>query len=70
MNEGEELMLEPVLRLIEGDQLMARTHKNFFRFMDTLEDRQLLEEMVEQGRMPWRVCDAAKHGSRLSISAL
>jgi glucose-1-phosphate cytidylyltransferase len=70
MNEGEELVLEPFRRLIEADQLMAYKHDDFFRSMDTLKDRQILEEMVEQGRMPWRVRDAAKQGSRLSIAAL
>ncbi len=63
-------MLEPVRRLIEGDQLMAYKHEDFFGSLDTLKDRQLLEEMIGQGRMDWRVRDAAKHASRLSISAL
>jgi glucose-1-phosphate cytidylyltransferase len=70
MNEGEELVVEPFRRLIEADQLMAYKHEHFFRAMDTLRDRQILEEMVEQGRMPWRICNGAKSGSRLSLAAL
>ena len=70
MNEGEELVVEPFRRLIEADQLLAYKHEDFFRSMDTLKDRQILEEMVEQGRMPWRICNAAKSGTRLSIAAL
>jgi glucose-1-phosphate cytidylyltransferase len=70
MNEGEELVAEPFRRLIEADQLMAYPHKDFFRSMDTLRDQQILEEMVEQGRMPWRVTNGARPGSRLSIAAL
>ena len=54
MSEGEELVLEPFPRLIEADQLMAYKHEGFWRCMDNLKDRQVLEEMVEQGRMPWR----------------
>ena len=26
--------------------------------MDTLKDKEVLEDMVEQGRMPWRLAEA------------
>jgi glucose-1-phosphate cytidylyltransferase len=55
---GEELVLEPFTRLIESGALMAYRHEGFWRAMDTLKDRQVLEDMVEQGRMPWRLGDA------------
>jgi glucose-1-phosphate cytidylyltransferase len=54
MREGEELVLEPFARLIAENQLMAYKHEGFWRSMDTLRDRQVLEDMVEQGKMPWR----------------
>jgi glucose-1-phosphate cytidylyltransferase len=54
MREGEELVLEPFSRLIAEDQLMAWKHTGFWRSMDTLKDRQVLEDMVENGLMPWR----------------
>ena len=54
-------MLEPFNRLIEGDQLMAYKYEGFWRAMDTLRDRQVLEDMVEQGEMPWRI---RRRGSR------
>jgi hypothetical protein len=39
--------------------------------MDNLKDRQVLEEMVERGRMPWRMPDVAGRGNRtLSIAGL
>lgn len=57
LNEGEELVLEPFQRLIEADQLIAYKHDGFWRSMDTLKDRQILEDMVEQGDMPWRLGD-------------
>ena len=47
-------MLEPFSRLIAEGQLMAYKHEGFWRAMDTLRDRQILEDMVEQGNMPWR----------------
>jgi glucose-1-phosphate cytidylyltransferase len=55
MQDGEELVLEPFARLIEADQLLAHKYEGFWRSMDTLKDRQVLEDMVEQGKMPWRL---------------
>jgi glucose-1-phosphate cytidylyltransferase len=54
MREGEELVLEPFSRLIADDQLLAYRHDSFWLPMDTLRDRQVLEDLVEQGEMPWR----------------
>lgn len=68
MNDGEELVLEPFSRLIAADQLMAYKYEGFWRCMDTLRDRQVLEEMVEQGKMPWRVRNGAGRGRALSIA--
>jgi glucose-1-phosphate cytidylyltransferase len=69
MNEGEELVLEPFNRLVEADQLIAYKHHGFWRSMDTLKDRQVLEDMVEQGRMPWRPGGENERAKRLSIAA-
>lgn len=55
MRDGEELVLEPFARLIEAGQLYAYKYEGFWRAMDTLRDRQMLEEMVERGNMPWRI---------------
>jgi glucose-1-phosphate cytidylyltransferase len=55
MQDGEELVLEPFARLIEADQLLAHKYEGFWRSMDTLKDRQVLEDMVEQGKLPWRL---------------
>lgn len=53
MREGEELVIEPFRRLIDDNQLMAYKYEGFFRSMDTLRDRQVLEDMFEKGQMPW-----------------
>ena len=55
IRDGEELVLEPFSRLIEAKLLMGYKYEGFWRAMDTLRDRQVLEEMVERGEMPWRV---------------
>ncbi len=54
IREGEELVIEPFNRLIADGQLMAYKYEGFWRAMDTLRDRQMLEEMVDRGEMPWR----------------
>jgi hypothetical protein len=35
---------------------MAYKYEGFWRAMDTLRDRQILEDMIEKGNMPWRTC--------------
>ena len=55
IRDGEELVLEPFNRLIREGGLMAYKYDGFWRAMDTLRDRQVLEEMVERGEMPWRL---------------
>jgi glucose-1-phosphate cytidylyltransferase len=70
MHDGEELVLEPFSRLIEANQLMAYKHEGFWRCMDNLKDRQVLEEMVERGTMPWSGRDVGRSGNTVSIASL
>jgi glucose-1-phosphate cytidylyltransferase len=56
IEDGEELVLEPFSRLIKKDQLMAYRYEGFWRAMDTLKDKQVLEELAERGELPWRLC--------------
>jgi glucose-1-phosphate cytidylyltransferase len=60
IQEGEELVVQPFERLIAGGHLMAYKYEGFWRAMDTLRDRQLLEDMVEHGDMPWRFRSQAR----------
>jgi len=60
MRPGEELVEAPFKRLIEADELLAFKHEGFWRPMDTLKDKQVLEDMVERGLMPWRIGPAAE----------
>ena len=53
IHDGEELVLEPFNRLIETQELVAYKYEGFWRAMDTLRDKQVLDEMVEHGKMPW-----------------
>jgi glucose-1-phosphate cytidylyltransferase len=55
IEEGDELVIQPFNRLIETGQLMAYRYEGFWRAMDTLRDRQVLEEMIERGDTPWQL---------------
>ena len=55
LREGEELVLDPFNRLIAERRLLAYRYEGFWRAMDTLQDKRVLEEMVEKGNMPWNL---------------
>jgi glucose-1-phosphate cytidylyltransferase len=50
---GEELVDEPFRRLIAKEQVIAYPYDGFWAPMDTLKDKQYLDSLVEQGRVPW-----------------
>jgi glucose-1-phosphate cytidylyltransferase len=45
---------EPVERLAREGQLAAFSHDGFWQPMDTLRDKELLEELWASGRAPWK----------------
>lgn len=47
--------LEPMAELAEYDQLRAFEHTGFWQPMDTLREKNLLEELWESGKAPWKV---------------
>jgi glucose-1-phosphate cytidylyltransferase len=69
IREGEDLVLEPFNRLMEKNLLMAYKYEGFWRAMDTLRDRQVLEEMAERGEMPWRPSLDASRRAQISSPA-
>ena len=46
---------EPLNRLAEENELMAYEHKGFWQPMDTLRDKNLLEELWKTNKAPWRI---------------
>lgn len=48
---------EPLTRLAEDRELMAYHHDGFWQPMDTLRDRQLLEDLWSSGKAPWKKWD-------------
>ncbi|MBC54479.1 MAG: glucose-1-phosphate cytidylyltransferase [Gammaproteobacteria bacterium] len=45
---------EPLRGLAEEGELMAYEHQGFWQPMDTLRDKNLLEELWEAGKAPWK----------------
>lgn len=45
---------EPLMRLAAAGELMAYEHEGFWQPMDTLRDKQLLEELWQNGEAPWK----------------
>ena len=46
---------EPLKKLVELNQLSAYKHLGFWQSMDTLRDKNLLENMWNKGYAPWKV---------------
>jgi glucose-1-phosphate cytidylyltransferase len=46
---------QPLKALASSDQLGAYFHRGFWQPMDTLRDRQRLEELWASGEAPWKV---------------
>jgi len=46
---------EPLNQLAEDGQLMAYRHEDFWQPMDTLRDKNRLEDLWETGKAPWKV---------------
>ena len=54
--EGDETSFErePLEKLAAEGELMCYRHKGFWRCMDTLQDKQKLEELWNSGQAPWK----------------
>jgi glucose-1-phosphate cytidylyltransferase len=54
INPGEELVEEPFQRLIGEGELIAYRYDGFWEPMDTIKDKQRLDELAASGKAPWR----------------
>lgn len=57
--EGDQTTFErePLEKLSAEGQVVAYQHNGFWQCMDTLKDKQQLDEMWRQNRAPWRIWD-------------
>ncbi|WP_341782143.1 glucose-1-phosphate cytidylyltransferase [Ectopseudomonas mendocina] len=46
---------EPLMRLAEEDNLMAYRHRGFWQAMDTLRDKNQLNDLWVSGKAPWKI---------------
>ncbi|MEF3313259.1 glucose-1-phosphate cytidylyltransferase [Paenibacillus sp. GYB004] len=55
--EGDETILEqePLKKLAESNNLMAYRHDGFWQPMDTLREKNYLENLWQKGTSPWKV---------------
>jgi glucose-1-phosphate cytidylyltransferase len=54
--DGDDVMFEhaPMSRLAADGQLMAYRHEDFWQCMDTLREKQILQELWDGGNAPWK----------------
>ena len=53
-DDTEMFEREPIERLVEAGQVEAFFHRGFWQAMDTLRDKQHLEDLWSRGEAPWR----------------
>lgn len=55
--EGDDTVFEkePMAGLVNAKQLMSYTHKGYWQCMDTLREKQKLEQLWESGQAPWKL---------------
>jgi glucose-1-phosphate cytidylyltransferase len=67
---GEDLVNEPFARLMQDRQVLAQRHDGFWAPMDTLKDKQSLEQLHENGTAPWQLWDPGRRvGGDLEVAA-
>jgi glucose-1-phosphate cytidylyltransferase len=64
---------EPMEQLARSGQMVGYTHRGFWSCMDTLREKNMLEDLWNGGRAPWKIWDNvdANHTARkLSVVRL
>lgn len=54
--EGDKTIFEkgPLVQLASEGQLMSYTHRGFWQCMDNIREKNLLENLLSQGKAPWK----------------
>jgi glucose-1-phosphate cytidylyltransferase len=66
LRPGEELVYEPMRRMIAEGKVWSRRYEGFWQCMDTFKDKQILDELEATGSAPWFVW---KNGLQARLSA-
>ena len=54
-NDASVWEQEPLMSLAEDGELMAFRHEGFWQPMDTLRDKNKLQELWESNQAPWKI---------------
>ena len=54
-DDSTVLEAEPMEKLADAGELMSYTHSGFWQCMDSLREKEVLEEMWYKGKAPWKV---------------
>lgn len=55
IRDGEELVYEPMRRLISEKQVLSYQYPGFFLAMDTFKEKMQIDDMYARGERPWEV---------------
>jgi glucose-1-phosphate cytidylyltransferase len=69
IEEAEDLVDQPLHRLMAEEKLIAYPYEGFWEPMDTLKDKYRLDALAASGRPPWQVWDHADEPGEPSPSA-
>ena len=69
MRPGEDLVEEPLQRLMATNQVLAQRHDGFWSPMDTLKDKQWLESLHETGEAPWELWNVDRRADAGAVEA-
>lgn len=63
--DGDEMVWErePIERIAQAGELMGYRHYGFWSCMDTLKEKNMLEELWASGKAPWRI-SGETHGAQ------
>ena len=64
LRPGEDLVGEPLQRVLDSGRVLGQRHEGFWAPMDTLKDQQWLESLHEAGSAPWQVWDPDRIADR------
>ena len=53
LKPGEELVYEPMQRMIAEGRVWSQRYEGFWQCMDTFKDKQILDELEASGNAPW-----------------
>lgn len=57
-NDDEILERKPLENLVKDNQLMAYRYDGFWQCMDTMQEKEKLENLWESGKAPWKVWES------------